>query len=68
MFLVPVGNPVDCLCCQDIADVEEQKFEGKKQFTFMFPFHKFHKFPFMQVFYQYYHFLSTALYFRCFFL
>ena len=57
------NREIDSLCCQDVAAIDEQKFEGKKRF--MFPFHKF---PFMQAFSKYFYFLSTALYFRCFFL
>ena len=34
------NREIDCMCCQDIADIDEQKSEGKKRFTFMFPCHK----------------------------
>ena len=59
------NREIDCLCCQDVAAIDEQKFVGKKQFTFMFSCHKF---PFMQAFCKYFYFLPTALYCRCFFL
>ena len=45
------------MCCQDVADIDEQTFEGKKRFTFMFPVINC-----MQAFYKYFHFLPTALF------
>ena len=30
------NREIDCLCCQDVASIDEQKFEGKKRFMFLF--------------------------------
>ena len=46
------NREIDCLYCQNVAAIDEQKLECKKRFTFMFPCHKLYGSSHSIVFYK----------------